>query len=421
MPANGITMVGTVSTGFLSKLEQRRNEVFKACEGMLLEARSAGRNELNEGERQRYAHAKNELDGLDSHLAQVREDVARIGSYPDSGKLSRKLSSAGRLAPLGFDMEELRSAHGRIGRGESVVMEARNPGFVSADSLLPAQLYDIPTFPQHEDRLLDRLAGFALEAPSLEYVQVNSITGAAGIVGEGQLKPEVQMPATKLICTALKLAVHAGISWENWVDYSVFSQAVQNELMKQVIDLENAQLYGGDPTAGGLNSLTKTAGILTFAATGSTATPPNNFDDIAGGIARLRTGAALATPDLLLLHPDTWAAIRTQKDSLGRYISGNDPTDNQPETAWGVDVIQSTQFTAGEAVLVDSTLVGRVAVRETLVLRLGYSGTDFTENIIRVVCEERLNLAVERPAAICHITALPTAAPTGETTKAAKK
>ena len=312
----------------------------------------------------------------------------------------------------------MRDAHARIGRGESVVLETRNPGFVSADTLLPPQLFDIPTFPRHEDRLLDRLPGFALEVPSLEYIQVNSVTGAAGIVGEGAAKPEVLMPATKLICTALKLAVHAGISWENWSDYSVFSQAVQQELMKQVIDLENAQLWGGDPTAGGLNSLTKTAGILSLAATGGASTPVNHWDDIAGAIAKLRTGAALASPDLLLLHPNTWAAIRVEKDTLGRYVAGTDPTDDQVETAWGVDVLTSTQFTAGEAVLLDTQLMGRVAVRETIVLRLGYSGTDFTQNVVRCVCEERLNLALERPAAVCHITALPTAAPTATETKA---
>jgi hypothetical protein len=58
------------------------------------------------------------------------------------------------------------------------------------------------------------------------------------------------------------------------------------------------------------------------------------------------------------------------------------------------------------------TLFGRVGVRESLVLRVGYSGTDFTDNVVRQVCEERLNLAVERPAATCWIKNLPTAAPT---------
>ena len=174
--------------------------------------------------------------------------------------------------------------------------------------------------------------------------------------------------------------------------------------MRAIVDLENHQIVYGTGGATQLSGLLSAVGILTLAATGTVATPPNNFDDIAGGIAKLRTGPALANPDLLLLHPNTWANIRTQKDTLGRYISGDDPTDSAVETAWGVEVVQSTQFTAGEAVLLDSTLFGRVAVRESLVLRVGFSGDDFTNNIVRSVCEERLNVAVERPAAICHIT-----------------
>ena len=72
--------------------------------------------------------------------------------------------------------------------------------------------------------------------------------------------------------------------------------------------------------------------------------------------------------------------------------------------------------------LIDSTLFGRVAVRESLVLRMGYSGADFTDNIVRWVAEERLNVAVERPAAICHITGLPSTAPAlAETTSKSKK
>jgi hypothetical protein len=67
-------------------------------------------------------------------------------------------------------------------------------------------------------------------------------------------------------------------------------------------------------------------------------------------------------------------------------------------------------------VLLDSALFGRVAVRESLVMRVGYGVvggvSDFVSNIMRWIAEERLNLAVERPAVICHITGLPTAAPT---------
>ena len=115
----------------------------------------------------------------------------------------------------------MREAHAKICRGETAVLEARD--FVTAVGELPAQLFPVPTFPRHEDRLLARLPGFQMDAPSLEYVQVNSVTGAAGIVGEGQPKPELTMPATKLIITALKLACHAGISWENITDFDAFT------------------------------------------------------------------------------------------------------------------------------------------------------------------------------------------------------
>ena len=171
---------------------------------------------------------------------------------------------------------------------------------------------------------------------------------------------------------------------------------MKTELLKRVVNLENQQLVYGDPGSGGLNGMTTTPGILTFAASGTTGANPNNFDDIAGAIATLRAGPALATPDLLL-HPNTWASIRTQKDLYGRYLAQPDPTSEQVETVWGVTVVQSTWFTAGEGVLLDSTLMGRVAVRESLVLRIGYAGTDFTSNILGHVAEERLNLAVERP------------------------
>jgi len=43
---------------------------------------------------------------------------------------------------------------------------------------------------------------------------------------------------------------------------------------------------------------------------------------------------------------------------------------------------------------------------------IGYSGTDFTQNVVRFVSETRIIQTIERPQAICKITGLPTAAPT---------
>jgi HK97 family phage major capsid protein len=401
---------GTPNQAFLHKLEQRRDGIRATCETMLMEARSAGRERLTDGETIRYNAMLADLKAMDEKVAEYRSDLERVGSWPQIGMGNRPVSSAGRLAPLGFGEEELRSAFERAKRGESFamnVMEQRDPGFVSGVGLLPAELFPFPTFPVHENRLLDRLPGYSLDAPSLEYIQVNSVTGAAAVVGEGQPKPELTMPATKLTIPALKLAVHAGISWENIADFDAFTTAVRTELMRQVVDVENQQLVYGTGGTTQLSGMTTTTGILTFTAVGTT----ENFTDIAGAIATLRTGPALATPDLLLLHPNTWANLRTQKDSYGRFLVNPDPTEPQANTVFGIDVLQSIWFAPGDGILIDTTKFGRVAVREPLILRVGYAGTDFTQNILRSVCEERLNLAVERPAAICWIKGLPTAAP----------
>jgi hypothetical protein len=63
-----------------------------------------------------------------------------------------------------------------------------------------------------------------------------------------------------------------------------------------------------------------------LAATGvlvRTATATVVFDDIAEAISDLRTGPALATPDLLCLHPATWTNIRTSKELQGRHCHVN--------------------------------------------------------------------------------------------------
>jgi HK97 family phage major capsid protein len=404
---------------FVTQLTEHRDRARAEAERLLQTAKLDGRDVLNREESRKFNELTDTLRTLESRIAEGESEIARMGRLPAGlerrsqqvGRMAApgRLGTAAATAPLGFGEEELRGAYSRARHGESVVLETRAPGFSSGDSLLPPELYPIPTFPVHESRLLNRLNSIAIEAPSLEYVQVNSVVGAAAIVGEGQPKPEVTMPATKIVIPALKLAIHGGISWENLIDYDAFSNAVRVELMKQVVDLENKQLVYGNPATGGLNGMTTQAGILTRTASATVV-----FDDFAGAIADLRTGPALCEPDLCLLHPNTWANVRTIKDLYGRYYVSADPSEDQVEQIWGVDVLQSTAFNPGEAVLLDTQLMGRAAVRETLVLRIGYAGTDFTDNILRTVCEERLNLAVERPGAILWLKGLPTTAPLAE-------
>src|ERR1700757_344018 len=221
----------------------------------------------------------------------------------------REVNTAGRLAPLGFTDEQLRRAFDAIGRGENTMLETRTTNTVTG--LIPPELGPIlPVTPGHESRLMNFLPGVAIDVPAIAYLEVDSTSGAAAIVAEGGPKPELVMPAVQKVATARKIAAYTGISWEAYSgDYGAFVTAIQTELLRCVVDEENAQLYGGTGEASGqVNGLATNANILTFDASTITTTP-GSWDALEKGIAELRSGPALAEPDLCLMHPTGWSAV----------------------------------------------------------------------------------------------------------------
>ena len=136
------------------------------------------------------------------------------------------------------------------------------------------------------------------------------------------------------------------------------------------------------------------------------------IDSIEKAITQLRVGSALATADLLVLNPSTWSAIRRLKDTTGRFLfiaADSDPTRAEANSIFGIPVLTTTALAAGTGIMLDSSKFGRVLVREGLTVHTGQTTDDFTRNVSRWVMEERLVLAVERPAAVLQISNLPTA------------
>ena len=77
------------------------------------------------------------------------------------------------------------------------------------------------------------------------------------------------------------------------------------------------------------------------------------------------------------------------------------------DSIWGIAVTVTTQCQTGDGLLVDTNKYGRAVVREPLSMRIGWANDDFTRNILRTVCGERLNNAIERPTAVLKISNLP--------------
>jgi HK97 family phage major capsid protein len=373
---------------------------------MLMEARAEGRQQLNAGELERYKHMLADMRAMGDKIVEYRSEVERAGldNIPKIFGKARGVNTAGQISPLHVPVEELRRLQSAAQRGEQAVYEKR---FTTADALLPPQLFPYPTAAIHEDRLLDRLPGYSIDLPSIEYVQHTSTTGAAGSVAEGALKPEITLNVTKLLATAVKLAGHLALSREIYDDWDAFSNYALIELQKQVIDVENTQLLSGAGTGTDMTGFYNTTGILTHDCSTDTGTNVTVWDSLEIAIAALRSGSALAEPDLLVLNPADWSAIRRVKDAYGRFMVSADPSDDEVNQAWGIPVLVTTQNPAKQGLFLDTTKMGRVAIREPIGMRVGFANDDFTRNLIRWVAEERLVLTVERPAAVLKLVNLP--------------
>ena len=103
-------------------------------------------------------------------------------------------------------------------------------------------------------------------------------------------------------------------------DFSVFQCYCVSELYKQIIDVENAQLPSGDGLTGNMVGFYATSGVLSHDAATDIGTTESAWDSLEKSNATLRTGPAPAAANLLVLHPDTWSAIRRVEDSMNRFM-----------------------------------------------------------------------------------------------------
>lgn len=330
-----------------------------------------------------------------------------------------------QLSPLSFDYADLKMCHEAIMNRQPMQIRAKSGGFAdsartktpgvfsSPVSALPAQVWPQVIHPEHENRILDRLPATQIQAPSVEYIQHLSSTGSPAIVAEGATKPEVVFNTSKQVAVAQKIACHIAITWESisdtggdhglqdWYGY------VQGEIMREVMDYENDRLLNGVGGAADVQGFFNQSGILHHDASVDTGTGITALDSFEISIQHMRTGAALAEPDLIVMHPITWSNLRRVKDAYYRFMVAPDPTQDEAKTLWGLDVLTTIKCPQGQALLLDNNKWGWAVIREALLMRVGYDSGDFTANLQRIVVEERLTTAIARPTAILAVSNLP--------------
>src|SRR5690606_25533454 len=103
-----------------------------------------------------------------------------------------------------------------------------------------------------------------------------------------------------------------------------------------------------------------------------------------------------------VLNPIDWAGIELTKDAEGRYIIGQ-PQGVASPTMWGLPVVATQAIVSGKfltgAFKLGAQLFDRWQARVEVATE---NEDDFVKNLVTILAEERLALAVYRPEAFIY-------------------
>lgn len=378
-------------------VEDAVGKVKEIAEAAVSEAKSTGTLATKTKESADEALLK--FNGLNEKLAQLEQTVAK----QKKGGGDEKPKSIGEqlVESEGFkafqDAGFSKSARAGDVRIKATLTSATtDTAGAVGDAIRPTRLAGILELPQRRMTVRDLISPGQMDGSTLEYIKETGFNNNAGMVAEGAAKPSSDVKLD-LVSTSAKVIAHwMKASKQVLSDIPQLRSIIDQRLLYGLAYKEEQQLLNGDGT--GQNLL----GIIPQATAYSapiTLASPTSIDVIR--LAMLQAVLAEYPATGHVMNPIDWAWIETLKDGEGRYLIGN-PQGTITPTLWGLPVVQT------QAISVDKFLTGAFKLGAQLFDRwdsrveAGYENDDFTKNLVTILGEERLALAVYRPEAFIY-------------------
>ncbi len=340
----------------------------------------------------------------DEALTMMGETSARLTELEQ--KLARKgadeqveVKSWGEALTEDEGFAGYKSQRGKMGKFAVEVKAVHGLTTAAGGALRQDQRIDgIVTTPNRRMTVRDLLTPGRTSAQSLTYYRELVYTNSADVVSETTLKPESTITFESETTNVATIAHWLKASKQILSDVPQLQSFIDGRLRYGLAYKEETQLLSGDGTGENLE------GLITAATAYSAPFNPTGTEtaiDILR-LALLQATLAEYPASGIVLHPSDWARIELTKDTEGRYIIGN-PQGNIAPTLWGQPVV------ATQAITVDKFLVGAFQLgaqifdrEDAAVMISDEDGDNFVKNMVTVLAEERLALAIYRPAAFVY-------------------
>lgn len=334
----------------------------------------------------------NVLDELKSRV----DDMEQRMSRPGGAGLGDEEKSFGLQVAESDAVKALASKERPSARIELKAITTANN---SAGGFIVSQRETEPVaMPRRPDLIMrDLLTVMPIETGSVDYPKQSVRTNAAAPVPEGEAKPYSNYGWTRATAPVRTIAHLAKLTRQALDDAPRLQAEVDSEMRYGLALAEDSQILLGDGTGENLLGLYPQATAYA-APSGISITTPNKMDKLR--LALLQASLGLYPADAIVLHETDWTDIELTKDANGRYIFAN-PTGIAGPVLWGKRVLSTVSMAQG------TFLVGAFRVAATLYDRLSpevlissENADDSEKNLLTMRCEERLALAVKRPAAL---------------------
>lgn len=241
----------------------------------------------------------------------------------------------------------------------------------------------------------DLFAAENISGSTLVYLVEGAIQGAPAVTAEGAEKPQVHFAdPTPVTVSLAKVACHIKESEEYINDYPFLASAINGRLLYELGLVEQNKL---------VTDLLATSGIQTgtYAAN---ATAADIADAILQAAMDVQNGSGFAA-DAIMINPADWYKLRIAKDGENRYYGGGFFGAQSIPDLWGIPVCVTTAVAANTIVIGAFKACGSVVQNGGVgVEATNTNEDDFVKNLMTIRAEERLALAVRRPAGFKKLT-----------------
>jgi HK97 family phage major capsid protein len=340
---------------------------------------------------ERVDKAEKSLDTLNREVTELAQKAANLLKQPDGRKSLGQLASESPAAKSykGGNVELCTMAGPLFGK-------AVNSGATSAGALIEA--YRVPGILSEPDlppTVRDLFTAVSISTNAIEWVQEKLFTNNAGPQnGEGTNKPQSDWTFEKKSSAVETIAHWIPVSRQVLADVPQLRGLIDGKLRTGLKIKEDLALLFGDGTNGNLLGLVPQATPYSATRIPAGATKIDHLRWAFLQVAKAQYPATFA-----VLSLEDWALIQMMKTTDGAYIFGT-PTDGAAPRIWGKRVVESFGMDTGDF-LAGSSLAATIYDREDVTVRASeHHASFFIQNMVALLCEERLAFTVERPKAI---------------------